>query len=165
METHKYIEYSNVKRREMACEFPLWLDIDETGQRYLNDRNGCGGDERKTTHTNTRATADRALPKPSSRRTIGKGLSNSNGGYRPMQIAARRRALCVLMGQWHRANLARALHFCNALPPALSSLALPLPAFLLSSSFLSVFLSVHLSLFLSPLLFVQRIKDSRLLKS
>lgn len=70
--------------------------------------------------------ADRALPKASSRCT--KGLSNSNGGYRPMQIAPCRRALYVLMGQWHRANLARALHFCSALPPALVSLAFPLPA-------------------------------------
>lgn len=27
--------------------------------------------------------------------------------------------LYVLMGQWHRANLARALHFCSASPPPL----------------------------------------------
>lgn len=46
-----------------------------------------------------------------------------------MQIAMRSRALYVLMGQWHRANLARALHFCVACLTSLARLAFPLSAF------------------------------------
>lgn len=49
--------------------------------------------------------------------------------------------LYVLMGQWHRANLARALHFCSAVSPPLAPC---FSAFLLS--FLSVFFSLCFSL-------------------
>ena len=58
--------------------------------------------KRKEKKTHSHFSGDQALPKPRRYYTCIRRLSNSNAGYRPMQIAACSRALYVLMGQWHR---------------------------------------------------------------